>query len=217
MNTHSQHDSHRPHPGNGRVAIAAQALLLLVAVSVLSSAAHAGWWPWSKDDETAPTSDAPVRLLNWPDLVPADYEPPPNPFDEMTEAELQKLYDGSEESEREFERLMKIITYAPTVEKLHGERVSLPGYVVPMEFDGQTRMSEFLLVPYFGACIHTPPPPANQVIHALSDEPIEIEDTYYPIILTGILSVETIVSDLAEAGYRIDVESVAPFPVEQQP
>ena len=37
-----------------------------------------------------------------------------------------------------------------------------------MPLDGEREKTrEFLLVPYFGACIHAPAPPANQVIHVV--------------------------------------------------
>ena len=50
------------------------------------------------------------------------------------------------------------------VDDLDGRYVLLPGYVVPLEFS-DSRIIEFLLVPWVGACIHKPPPPANQIVH----------------------------------------------------
>jgi hypothetical protein len=50
------------------------------------------------------------------------------------------------------------------VAKLEGTKIRVPGYIVPLEDETQT-LTEFLLVPYMGACIHTPPPPANQMIY----------------------------------------------------
>jgi hypothetical protein len=48
--------------------------------------------------------------------------------------------------------------------KLDEQEVRIPGFVVPLEGDAKT-VTAFLLVPYFGACIHVPPPPTNQVIY----------------------------------------------------
>ncbi len=53
---------------------------------------------------------------------------------------------------------------APAVAALDGKKVRIAGYVVPLEDDANT-LSEFLLVPYAGACVHTPPPPPNQMIY----------------------------------------------------
>ena len=101
--------------------------------------------------------------------------------------------------------------YAPVVDELDGKRVKIPAYVTPLEFDGQTKMSEFLLVPYVGACLHTPPPPANQVVHANSDEVVEFKNIYDPIWAIGTIRAETVQSDLAESGYRLELESVEPY------
>lgn len=183
-------------------------LFLLTLTMILSTAGAYAWW-WNSDkDQTSAEQD--TLTLDWEALVPADFQPL-NPFESLTEDELQKLYDGSDESEREFQRLLTLMNYAPTVASLDGKRISIPGYVVPLDFDGQTRMSEFLLVPYFGACIHTPPPPANQIIYATSKDSVEIGDTYNPVILSGVLSVDTIQSPLAEAGYRLTIERVEEY------
>ena len=61
---------------------------------------------------------------------------------------------------------------APTNPKMDGARVRLPGYVVPLE-EVKGELKEFLLVPYFGACIHSPPPPANQIVHVTSQHAAE--------------------------------------------
>src|SRR5690606_18432104 len=53
-----------------------------------------------------------------------------------------------------------------SLRKLNGVEVRIPGFMVPLE-DTETRVTEFLLVPYFGACIHTPPPPPNQMVHVM--------------------------------------------------
>lgn len=54
---------------------------------------------------------------------------------------------------------------APVVKALDGQNIRLPGYIVPLEVSEEGRTTEFLLVPYFGACIHVPPPPSNQIVH----------------------------------------------------
>jgi hypothetical protein len=129
----------------------------------------------------------------------------------MSREQIDKLFDGSEESQIEIAEIEEMMAYAPVVESLDGQRVKLPGYVVPLDFDGQSEMKEFLLVPYYGACIHTPPPPANQVVHANAKKAIVVEDTYMPVWAIGTLSTETINSNLAEAGYRLQIERIEPF------
>lgn len=59
---------------------------------------------------------------------------------------------------------------APVEQSLEGQKIRLPGFVIPLERKGD-QVLEFLLVPYFGACIHSPPPPANQIIHVVMSKP----------------------------------------------
>ena len=61
------------------------------------------------------------------------------------------------------EKLRKKWDSAPIVTKYLNQPIRIPGYVVPLDTSRDKRR-EFLLVPYFGACIHSPPPPANQII-----------------------------------------------------
>jgi hypothetical protein len=97
------------------------------------------------------------------------------------------------------------------VDALDGSHVRLAGFVVPLDLEGGT-MSEFLLVPYYGACIHVPPPPANQTIHVVAPPGREYVGTLFdPVWVTGTLRVVSSSSDLAHAGYRIDLLRVEPY------
>jgi len=68
--------------------------------------------------------------------------------------------------------------------KLNGALIRMPGYLLPLEFSGK-KVSEFLLVPWAGACIHTPPPPPNQIVHVKADQPFEIGKPFEPVWVTG--------------------------------
>ncbi len=70
------------------------------------------------------------------------------------------------------------------VPELNGKTVSLAGYMLPLEFKGEL-VSEFLLVPWVGACIHTPPPPSNQVVYVKPAKPVEAKGRFAPIRITG--------------------------------
>ncbi len=73
------------------------------------------------------------------------------------------LKDGSEEAEKLMASMRKKLDEAPIAPKYVNQKIRMPGFVVPLDAvrNGQR---ECLLVPYFGACIHTPPPPANQIV-----------------------------------------------------
>jgi len=85
---------------------------------------------------------------------------------------------------------------------LDGQMVRVPGYMLPLEFSGKT-VTEFLLVPWVGACIHTPPPPPNQIVHVKTDKPFVSEGLFMPVWITGRLAATATRKSL----YLIDGES----------
>ncbi|HKQ24294.1 MAG TPA: DUF3299 domain-containing protein [Burkholderiales bacterium] len=85
---------------------------------------------------------------------------------------------------------------------LDGQTVRIPGYLLPLEFSGKD-ITEFLLVPWVGACIHTPPPPPNQIVHVKSDKPVANVALFAPIWVTGQLSTAA----SKKALYLVDGES----------
>lgn len=98
-----------------------------------------------------------------------------------------------------------------TVSELDGQRVRLPGFVVPVETDGQGRLTEFFLVPYFGACIHVPPPPANQIVYGRLAEPIEMVNIWDAFWMEGTLHVEEVTNETADSAYTMAVDSLKPY------
>ena len=77
-----------------------------------------------------------------------------------------------------------------SISKLMGKSVKIPGFAVPLEGDdGFEYVKEFLLVPTFGACIHVPPPPPNQVIHVILDKSVHFEKLLYAVWITGIIEI----------------------------
>ncbi len=99
------------------------------------------------------------------------------------------------------------------VEELDGELIRIPGYVVPFDFNLDRKHAEFLFVPYMGACIHTPPPPPNQIIFVRADPSIRVKDIWAPYWLEGELSAEENINDLGDAAYSLSLSSLQPYPV----
>ncbi|NND89628.1 MAG: DUF3299 domain-containing protein [Granulosicoccus sp.] len=185
-----------------------RATLLISTVLLLGIVASAQAWWWKSDDAS---NSVDATELQWEDMVPEGFVPMQSPLGNMSQEQIDKLFDGSEESNRELAEIEEMMAFAPTVPELDGQRVKLPGYVVPLDFDGQTQMTEFLLVPYYGACIHTPPPPANQVVHATTDTSVTVENTYEPVWAIGTMRTQTVRSNLAEAGYTLDIDELIPY------
>lgn len=90
---------------------------------------------------------------------------------------------------------------------LAGAEVRIEGYLLPLELEG-ANVTNFLLVPFVGACIHVPPPPANQLV--LVDFPAGFSSTglWQPVAVTGTLSLSGVSTDLAEIGYSITATAV---------
>jgi hypothetical protein len=90
------------------------------------------------------------------------------------------------------------------VRELDGRLVRLAGYVVPLEYAG-TRVTEFLLVPFAGACVHVPPPPPNQIVHVRLDNGFENAGLYTPVRVTGRLSAKGISRSLFLTDGTLDI------------
>lgn len=112
--------------------------------------------------------DAAYKEIRWDELVPRDWDPA-KPFRNL---KLDRLDDADPRVMEVLELMKKEWDNAPIDPSLEGRKVRIAGFVVPIEERGRA-VSEFLLVPYFGACIHVPPPPANQIIHVIAAKPIK--------------------------------------------
>jgi|HubBroStandDraft_5_1064220.scaffolds.fasta_scaffold06935_3 hypothetical protein len=100
------------------------------------------------------------------------------------------------------------------VRQLEGKRVSIPGFMVPLEDDAQ-EVTEFLLVPYAGACIHVPPPPPNQMVYVQLMHGGKAKMSFTePIVVTGTLKISNVKSPYGDVSYNLDGETVKPY-VEQ--
>jgi len=147
-----------------------------------------------------------VRKIMWDDLIPADFQP------DVIVKKYKKQVDSISEGENEnnaktqalMDKIMAEFNNAPANKELDGVKVKIPGFVALLdEKDGM--VSEFLLVPYFGSCVHSPPPPVNQTVLVITKEgkSIRVENTNKPVWVTGTIKVEKKETELAKAGYVI--------------
>jgi uncharacterized protein len=101
---------------------------------------------------------------------------------------------------------------------LNGQTIRIPGYVLPLEFSGK-QVTEFLLVPWVGACIHTPPPPPNQIVHVKPGKPVTISGMFEAVWVTGRLSTQSLTKNLSmvdgaaeiDVGYSLTAAIVEPY------
>lgn len=147
------------------------------------------------------------RELTWSELVPPDA--PPQPAQQMPMHDLTQLADALAAESGPAARQQS--PAAPVVKALDGRQIRLPGYIVPLDVTEEGRVTEFLFVPYFGACIHVPPPPSNQIVHVTSELGVLMDALYQPFWIEGPLRTEQVSSELAEAGYRMAAEKIYPY------
>lgn len=154
-----------------------------------------------------PLLAAEPRELTWSELIPAD-APPPAATQAAPMHDLSQLGNALSESGPATRQQSPA---EPVVKSLDGKQVKLPGYIVPLDAGDDGRVTEFLLVPYFGACIHVPPPPSNQIVHITTELGVKLDTLYQPFWVEGPLKVEQSTSELADAGYQMSAEKIYPY------
>ncbi|MBI3187909.1 MAG: DUF3299 domain-containing protein [Gammaproteobacteria bacterium] len=159
-------------------------------------------------------AEAPPQALTlqWPDLIPPGYNPDDLYLDAQREYDIEALQDDDPRVVEVMKKMEALANASPIKKEMNGKLVRLPGYVVPLETDGK-QSSEFLLVPYFGACIHVPPPPANQTVHVVTSDPkgARISKLFEIVWVEGVIKTEKFSSELADAGYVITASKVEPY------
>lgn len=147
-----------------------------------------------------------VRTIGWEQLIPAGWDP----YKDLKALSLDGLKDNDPKAEEALKKMRKMWDNAPINPLLLGHNVRLPGYMVPLE-DLPEGTKEFLLVPYFGACVHSPPPPANQIVHVVLDKPSKRLRLMDVVWVTGALSATKTDSHMGMASYRLDAKAVVPY------
>lgn len=143
------------------------------------------------------------KELTWSEMIPPDAAP--------EVPDIAPMHDLSQLGNLDPEAApaaKQDLPNAPVVPALNDQHVRLPGYIVPLEVNEDGRTTDFLLVPYFGACIHVPPPPSNQIVHVTSEVGVKLEELYQPYWIEGAMQVKPSTSELADAGYQMDAQKI---------
>lgn len=146
------------------------------------------------------------RTITFDDLMPADWDP--NAI--FKQLDLENLRDNDPRAMEVMAKIKQAWEAAPVVPELSGQKIRMAGFLVRLEGDDK-HIREFLLVPYFGACVHVPPPPTNQVVHVIPDQPVPAEQDMGAVWVSGTLSLAAAKTDLGDAGYRIAAVKVEPY------
>ena len=164
-----------------------------------------------------------MLTLEWSDLMPAgETERLEDLYGEfyddldrrMATAEQKSLADAAKagslgmiEEGSALDQMPQLGTFN-VVEELDGKHIRLPGFIVPLDYDTPEELRGFLFVPYYGACIHTPPPPPNQLVYVDAGVGTRVEDIWSPYWATGILRTERVDNELGNAAYTLELISL---------
>ena len=194
----------RPSVTTGRrAALASPLLAMLLGVAAAQAitpppvgtpvpAAKSPAKPGARAVPTAP------REIDWDELLPKDARarfsggPPPPVHDTLGEGGLaaQQVMDFSVNKD------------------LDGAEVKIPGFIVPLDIGKDGLVTEFFLVPYFGACIHVPPPPPNQIVYVRMAKGIALDSIYEAYWITGRMKVVSKTTRLGASAYQLAASSV---------
>ena len=158
---------------------------------------------------------ASVKTITWDDLVPTHW---------ANEIRLQMaavgrlgfLVDGSEQANEAMQQLRKKWDNAPIDPTHINSAIRIAGYVVSLDAN-RKQISEFLLVPYFGACIHLPPPPANQIILVRLKKPTTKLASMDTVWVQGTLREARVDTGLAVTGYTLEGSISEPYTAKNPP
>ena len=92
----------------------------------------------------------------------------------------------------------------------NGQVVRLPGFIVPIDYSG-SGVTAFILVPFVGACVHVPPPPANQLVFVTTPEPYESSGLFEPVNVIGMFGVSSMSTQLADIAYALSADRIEPY------
>ena len=148
------------------------------------------------------------RTVDWDELMPPGYVEELEKLAEESMFGVSDIFsfdDDTDEAQKAYEEMRALLSSAPIVPELNNQNVKIPGFIVPLDFDFVTEtFQNFLLVPYFGACIHTPPPPSNQIVYVTAKEKLDQNWLDYAIWASGTLSTESKSNEYGIAGYSMD-------------
>ncbi len=148
--------------------------------------------------------------MDWEKLIPPNWEP----LKDFKSLNFSGMSDNDPRAIAALRKLQKAWKNAPLNPAIQQEKITISGFIVPLDSSDSTTIEEFLLVPYFGACIHVPPPPSNQVIHVVPEKPLKGFQIMDPVTVQGVLAPSHIDTPLGSAGYQMSGKSVTPYEAE---
>jgi hypothetical protein len=157
------------------------------------------------------------KTIEWTDLMPEDdleaLLNPPEYLDEIADGSLEdqissQLKGAMAENDSRYQEALSSTRIRP---EFNNQKVRIPGFIVPLEYSADQQVIQFFLVPYFGACIHVPPPPPNQIIFAEFQKGLTLGALYDAFWITGTLRTTLTENETATSAYSLQIDAIEPY------
>lgn len=183
---------------------------LLLALVVLLMVTSAGT---SADSDNTQSSEKGVfKTVEWTDLMPESdliaLSNPPDYINEVEDGSFEDQLDGQFQNTIDTpinDRYQQALVSTSVIDELDGKSIRIPGFIVPLEFNDDQTITQFFLVPFFGACIHVPPPPPNQIIFVSYPKGLKLDALYDPFWISGVVKTTLLENEMATSAYSMDM------------
>lgn len=158
-------------------------------------------------------SDSNYQEIEWVSLIPEDdlkllLNPPDYIGEILDGSAMDVLQDNAIPGADPEDEYQRALSSTRIIESFDGKKIRIPGFIVPLEVTDDQSVTEFFLVPYFGACLHMPPPPPNQMIHVEVQQGFPLDSLYDAFWLEGTLSAQVNSNELGTAAYALSLDNM---------
>lgn len=153
------------------------------------------------------TSPGGYEPMDWEALIPPDWEP----LKDFQTMDFSSMADNDPRAIRALRKLQAAWKNAPLNPAIKQEKIEISGFIIPLDSSSPDSIEELLLVPYFGACIHVPPPPSNQIIHVVLDKPLKGFQMMDPVTVRGELTPSRQDTPYGSSGYRLSARELSAY------
>ena len=171
------------------------ALLVLTSTLNLASAAvyeEIDWVALMPEDDLS-------ALLNRPEFL--------NDIADGSAADSIDDFASKQLEDEQAQRYQQALVSTRVIDEFDGKAIRIPGFIVPLEQNEEQKATAFFVVPYFGACLHMPPPPPNQILYVEYKEGIAVENLYDPYWFEGTVKIDNHESALGTSAYSLVLDS----------
>mgnify|MGYP001392804765 CR=1 FL=1 len=172
----------------------------------------------NKNKSIKKTSPLNFKTIDWTDLMPKDdFEALINPPSYITDIEDKSEEDFIENQLKNKnnnlinDRYQQALVSKRIIPEMNEKAIRIPGFIVPLEFNDDQTVTQFFLVPFFGACIHVPPPPPNQIIFVNYPKGFKLDFLFDPFWILGTLKTTLVENDIATAAYSMQMDSIEAY------